>query len=393
MIAKTHCFSCGAEELTEFYESHNIPVNSCLLMPTRQEALDYPRGDLRLAFCRGCGFIQNVLFDPGVIEYSDRYEETQGYSARFNQFNDSLAARLVKCYDLKDKDVLEIGCGKGEFLVSLMRMGAAHGLGIDPGVHPERMPEDVASKLDFITDFYSDQYLHLTADFIACRHTLEHIQPVRDFVDLVRRAIGERRDPIVFFEVPDVVRVLRELAFWDIYYEHCSYFSLGSLARLFRAAEFDVFDLRAEYDDQYLLIDAVAANGSEGPYWDTEDDMAHLTNSVAYFRDNHKSKLAEWRRALQKANAGGQKTVLWGSGSKAVSYITSTGINDELEFVVDINPHKWGKFLAGSGHQIVSPEFLSEYQPDSVIAMNPIYLDEIDRSLQQLGVVAELTSV
>ena len=44
-------------------------------------------------------------------------------------------------------------------------------------------------------------------------------------------------------------------------------------------------------------------------------------------------------------------------------------VKDELEFVVDINPHKHGQFLAGSGHEIVSPEFLREYKPDSVIAI------------------------
>ena len=65
----------------------------------------------------------------------------------------------------------------------------------------------------------------------------------------------------------------------------------------------------------------------------------------------------------------------------------------ELAAVVDINPHKHGKFLAGSGREIVSPEFLREYQPDTVIAMNPIYLEEIQRDLDRLGVKAELSAV
>ena len=58
----------------------------------------------------------------------------------------------------------------------------------------------------------------------------------------------------MFFEVPDVGRVLREQAFWDIYYEHCSYFSPGSLARVFRANRFDVIELAKEYDEQYVMI-------------------------------------------------------------------------------------------------------------------------------------------
>jgi hypothetical protein len=61
--------------------------------------------------------------------------------------------------------------------------------------------------------------------------TLEHIAPTGDFVGAVRRAVGDDPQTVVFFQVPDVIRILKEQAFWDIYYEHCNYFSAGSLAR------------------------------------------------------------------------------------------------------------------------------------------------------------------
>ena len=83
-------------------------------------------------------------------------------------------------------------------------------------------------------DFYGPRYSHLQADYVCCRHTLEHIGPVRDFVSLVRETIGDRRHVNVFFELPDMERVLEHGVFWDIYYEHCTYFTRGSLARLFR---------------------------------------------------------------------------------------------------------------------------------------------------------------
>ena len=70
--------------------------------------------------------------------------------------------------------------------------------------------------------------------------------------------------------------------------------------------------------------------------------------------------------------------------------LTNRGMTDEIEYAVDINPFKWGKFMAGTGQQIVSPEFLVDYRPDLVVAMNPIYLDEIRLQLEELGLHPEL---
>ena len=77
------CLACGSDDLDVFHEQHGIPTNSCLLLPTRDEAVLYPRGDLVLALCHSCGFISNSAFDPSMAEYSGRYEETQAYSATF----------------------------------------------------------------------------------------------------------------------------------------------------------------------------------------------------------------------------------------------------------------------------------------------------------------------
>lgn len=69
------------------------------------------------------------------------------------------------------------------------------------------------------------------------------------------------------------------------------------------------------------------------------------------------------------------------------------GIGDEADYLVDINPHKHGTYLAGSGQLVVGPQFLIEYQPDIILVMNPIYTDEISVILQELGLQAELLPV
>ena len=393
MQSRPHCFSSGSQDLTAFYEQLQIPVNNCLLLDSRAEAIGFPRGDLRLAFCHRCGFIENVLFDPKRLEYAGAIEYSQGFSARFNQFQDDLVQRLVTQYDLKGKSVMEIGCGEGHFLYSLARATGSKALAIDPAFAPERIPADLVGQVDSIRDFFDDRYTNLRADFVACRNTLEHIQPVAELVGTVRKMLGDNREPVVFFEVPDTLRVLNELAFWDIHYEHCSYFSIGSLARLFRREGFEVYNLAREFDDQYLLIETVASNGECGPVWDAENDMAELEQQLRYFRDHHKAKLAEWGKSVQRVHQNGGRAVLWGSGSKAVTYVDATGLKDEIEFVVDINPNRHGKYLIGGGQEVVAPEFLKQYKPDLVVAMNNAYVDEIRRDLQALGVEAELTSL
>ena len=75
------CPSCGCDQVRVFYESWSVPVNSVLLLSSREQALTFPTGDIRLGFCEVCGFIYNTSFDRQLVEYSSRCEETQGFRA------------------------------------------------------------------------------------------------------------------------------------------------------------------------------------------------------------------------------------------------------------------------------------------------------------------------
>ena len=190
-----------------------------------------------------------------------------------------------------------------------------------------------------------------------------------------------------------MLRILEDIAFWDIYYEHCSYFSIGSLARLFRKSGFKVIELSREYDDQYLMIEAKPGNGKVQTPHPKEDNVALLKQKVAHFVENYPKTLAEWRHKLKEIKSGGRKAVIWGGGSKGVAFLTTLDIQNEIEYAVDINPYKHGYYMAGTGQEIVAPKFLQNYKPDIVIVMNPIYCDEISQDLKKLGVSAELMPV
>lgn len=393
-MSETHtCPSCGSAGMSVFYHLEGVPVNSVVLLPTREEALSYPQGDISLAFCQTCGFIANVAFDSRLLEYSSRYEATQSFSPTFNAFADRLAGRLVDQYDLHGKDILEIGCGQGEFLTRLCELGGNRGVGFDPAYVGSRTESDAQDRITFVKDFYSERYANYQADFVCCKMTLEHIPDTADFVSTIRRSLGDRSDTIVFFQVPDVTRILRELAFWDVYYEHCSYFGLRSLAHLFRRCGFDVMNLAREYDDQYLMIEARPGDGTGGTGVERADDLEDLTRDVEFFAANHRLKLQTWRSDIQGFTQDGRRAVLWGGGSKAVAFLTTLNLEDEIRFAVDINPYKRGTYLAGAGQEVVAPDFLKDYQPAVVIVMNPIYRDEIGQDLKSMGLTPELIAI
>ncbi len=353
----------------------------------------YPKGDIALGWCKRCGFVSNTLFDAGVHEYSMAYEETQGFSATFRAFHERLAESLIDKYDLHGKKVVEIGCGKGEFLTLLCEKGGNHGIGFDPAFVPDRNPARPDLDIRFVQDFYSDKYSHVKADFFCCKMTLEHIPDTAHFVRTVRAAVGDHPDTTVFFQVPDLMRVLKDVAFWDIYYEHCSYFCAGSLARLFREASFAVLETWTDYDDQYLMIAAKPVQEIQ-PASEIELNAPTLVaKSIEEFLQKQNRLVAHWRREVEEMANTGKRAVIWGSGSKGVAFLTGLGLKEGIEYVVDINPYRQGKFMAGTGQEIVAPEFLKTYRPDVAIAMNPVYQTEIKADLERLGLSTAVMAV
>ena len=392
-MATQVCPSCGAQDMSIFYRASDVPVNSCLLLPTQQQALDFPRGDVALGFCEVCGFISNIAFDPAKVNYFSVYEDQQCFSPTFNTFAQNLATHLIEKYNLRNKYILEIGCGKGDFLALLCELGNNSGVGIDPAYVNNRIQSAVSDHLMFIRDYYSESYARYHGDLVCCRHTLEHIYNTAEFVGIVRRAIGNRLDTIVFFEVPDVTRILREIAFWDIYYEHCSYFSPGSLARLFRSCQFDIIDFSKDFDDQYILIEVKPVNRKTEKVHELEESVKEMAKDVNYFATHCREKLDQWKKRLNKLYADGRRAVVWGSGSKCVSFMTALGVKDEIEYVIDINPFRHGKYLPGIGKKVMPPEFLRNYKPDVVIVMNPIYYAEIRQRLDDMDLTTEVMSI
>lgn len=371
-----------------FFEMDGIPLSSCALSGTREAAGAFGRGDLELAVCHDCGFIQNRLFDPELVDYTIPYEESQAFSPRFLMFQEELVAELAAARDLAGRTILEIGCGKGAFLESLCRTSGARGVGVDPAGDFSRVEPGV--NLILIRETFDGSRQDLTGDLICCRHTLEHVAGVGAFVGHVAEALRRTPGSVGFFELPDTQRILDEGAFWDVYYEHCSYFTADSLARLIRSKGLTVTRSELGFDDQYLLFETQDGPDARVP------DSAALEATVDRCREFGESvghEIRRWRELVADLSNRGQKVVLWGAGSKAVGFLSALGPHEALEAVVDVNPFKQGTFLPGSAHEIVAPEALREMKPDLLIVMNPIYAGEIAEMVAGLGLHPRIESL
>jgi hypothetical protein len=384
-VESASCWACGGNSTKPIFEVVGIPLSSLILMDTQSEAKAFPRGDLHLVICADCGFMFNRSFRPEVVDYTLPYESSQDFSPRFREFIQELVDHLVNKYDIRGKEVLEIGCGDASFLEALCKQAGAQGFGIDPNFDPERLAKDVA--ISGVQEFYDTNHVDLTADLICCRHTLEHIQPVGDFVDLVRQSADRRPGSVVFFEIPDTDRILEEGAFWDVYYEHCSYFTLPSLGNLFRSRGFEILRLEMGYDDQYLLIDTVV--GSPSADLD-EEEVGTVVERSERFRDAAAIAVRRWNALISAATDDGRTVALWGASSKAVAFLASVDAEDSISVAIDINPYKQDRYLPGSGLPVISPETLNTVNPDLVIVMNPIYVPEIRRTLEDLDLYPEI---
>jgi hypothetical protein len=346
-----------------------------VLWETREEALAAPRGDIRLAFCEACGMLRNLAFDPGLVRYSPGYENSLHFSPLFARFAEELARRLIERYDLHGKRVVDVGCGRGDFLTLLCDGTGNRGVGYDPSY-----PGDAnGANPSFVRDLYAGQ----PADFLCCRHVIEHVEAPAELLTTLTPGA------IVYFEMPDGAYMLRQAAIWDLIYEHPNYFTAPALRQLFESAGYGVLDVGSSFGGQYLYIEAARGAPSRA----VDGSGADLAAHVSSFEEAHRDKLDTWTRRLA-ALLGQRRTVaVWGAGSKGVSFLNTLASGHAVHRVIDVNPRKHGRYVPGTGHEVTAPESLRGSGVDVILGMNALYESEIRSAVADLGVAAEVLSV
>jgi SAM-dependent methyltransferase len=373
------CPVCSAGT-DEFLRRANVPVHQNLLMADAAAARTAVRGTLALHVCRGCGFVFNVAFEPALLTYGPDYDNTQTLSLAFDRHVAGLVRELVEVQGVRGCRVVEVGCGKGAFLRQLVAYpGAANvGLGFDPSY--DGPPEDLNARVKFQRRFF-DGETAVTADVVVCRHVIEHVPDPLQLLCSVRAALAASPLARVFFETPCVEWILQHQVVWDLFYEHCSLFTADALAGAFRAAGFAVTSIRHVFGGQYLWLEGRAA-GAETIAARRPERLVELARRFAAAEG---ARVDGWRRDLDRLALLGLLAV-WGAGAKGATFCNLADPDGRrIACVVDINPAKQGKYIAGSGHPIIAPEAAVSRGIAAALVLNPNYLGEVREALARHG--------
>lgn len=381
------CPVCESENTQVGEQRSAVPVLMNKLYGSRAEARAALVGELEIVFCQDCGFTWNARFDPELITYDESYENDQTHSPEFQAHISARVADVMAATSPgANLNFLEIGCGQGTFIGEVARKAGSRlssAEGFDPAWRGADASGPAGSRIHnvYFTEESARRLIH-QPNVVATRHTIEHIPQPVSFLSNIRRALGNASRARLFVETPSVTWILRHEAIQDFFYEHCTLFTAPALAYALQRAGFRVLRVDHVFGGQYLWAEAEAADAPAGP-----PPKSGGVGSLAGARDRFVSR---WRASVQSAASKGP-VAIWGAGAKGVSFATLVDPDGMLiDHAIDINPAKQGRWLAGSGVQVLSPEEAAGRAPRSIFLMNPIYHREVQERAARAGVKADI---
>jgi SAM-dependent methyltransferase len=381
------CPACRRGRTEPFLELGEAPAFCNVQWASRSQAQEAVQGPLSLHACLDCAHVFNAAFDPARMAYAPGYENSQHGSSVFRDYAERLVDRLVATYAIRDRSVVDIGCGRGDLLGLFCERGGNRGFGFDPsyaGPSTPRADVDMSIRREY---FGPEQAAAIRPSLVNCRHVLEHVEDPVAFLQSLRGAIQAGGETVLYIEVPSGEELLSSLGLWDYLYEHVSYFSAQSLRSVLEAAGFEILRMYRDFGGQFLCADARVASRSL-----TSEPGEGV--SEALIRESALGmvqRLEEWRRWARELPSGGRVS-LWGAGSKGVMFLNLLGLAapDVIDTVVDQNTDKHGRFVSGTGQRIIAPEALRSSGVEQIVLMNRIYESEVRARLADMSVAAEL---
>ncbi|WP_432817027.1 class I SAM-dependent methyltransferase [Sulfitobacter sp. JB4-11] len=329
------------------YSQDGFPVFQNRMYASVEDARNCPKGDIRLVEDLTTGLVRNDAFDPALVDYDASYQNEQANSAPFRAHLEWAADLITR--HMGSDNLVEVGCGKGTFLEMLADRGVSI-TGFDPTYEGDN---------PLIEKCYFGPELGLEARGMILRHVLEHIPDPYAFLCQLRDANGG--GGLIYIEVPCLDWICEGRCWFDIFYEHVNYFRLSDFGKMFGS----VMTMGRCFGGQYLYV--IADLGSLRP---PEYDPAN----TAPFPDDFTQTLDDIAATTTPAD------VIWGGASKGVIYaLLAARAGAPVKAVIDINPNKQQRYLAGTGLQVRAPQDVLPGLPPAarILIMNPNYSAEI----------------
>lgn len=385
MRIRSTCPGCGNELLAGEFQLLRQPVVLNYRCPDIRRATQIPRGDIHLRQCQRCGLVFNASFDPRKVLYDENYENRQCFSPAFTTYLERMAQDLTHDYGLNRKSrVLEVGCGKGDFLRLLSRTSGAFCVGYDTSFEPPEGPEQPG--VEFHRCYLRAQDIQDQHDAVICRHVVEHVPEIGQFLQELHAIAIAAKAGVVVLETPRFEWIAQHVCLWDVFYEHCNYFPTPGLAHLCRRSGFRVIRHRSVFGGQYQVLELSPERASSHP---PRPPGIRPTYGLGSFSAAAGRKLRALETLIQK-KAGGGPWAVWGAGAKGVAFAHQLS-KQPPSVVIDSNPMKQGGVIPGTRVPIVGPEDPSVKQLKWILIANPNYAREIRQQLRQHEVTAAVS--
>lgn len=371
-----NCRGCGAKLSHQFVDLGSAPPSNAYLTGSdlvRPEEY-YP---LRVLVCESCWLCQTEDFVASERMFDENYAYFSSFSTMWLDHAKRYAAAMTERFALSaGSHVLEVAANDGYLLQYFKELGIPC-----LGIEPTRSTAEAAREkgIEIIEEFFGEAFAQglrergIASDLIAANNVLAHVPDINDFVSGFRVMLKPRG--VVTCEFPHLLNLIAYRQFDTIYHEHFSYLSLLAASEIFRRNGLDVFDVEElpthggslrlfaglsgahDVSDRVgalLAREHAAGLGGLGAYGDFQDQVNKIKDDFVAFLIDQKRQ--------------GRRVVGYGAAAKANTLMNYSGIRPDLvEYVVDRNPAKIGKFLPGSRIPIVAEDRLSKDKPDIVV--------------------------
>lgn len=349
------CLSNNTKELIDFGQQPNT-----FHLLERPENDSYTH-ELVLNGCQDCGFVFNSNPMPACALYENYRWTTSVYPARHLGW---LCDKVTDDYLVnKEMFIVDVGCNDGYLLNLFKQKGYENLLGIEPA--KDCASKAMAKDIRIINDYFSlhnaknikDQFG--IPDVIFCRHVIEHIEELDDFVHSFTELMGKQTTMVL--EMPCFEAIAGKGDFSSIWEQHVNFFSLITISKFLHRCNLKVESHSyLPFGGGSLLIfikfDKVIETNFKSQV-DLANKFKKRTIDNINITFNH----------IKQLKAEGKKIVAYGAGARSSCFLNLSKVCKFIDYVVDDNPDKVGMFMPMSNLPVLSTKRIIEDQPDYCI--------------------------